>query len=129
MAEISVAEAARRVGKTRKTLYRLRDSGKLSFTKNTMGKCVIDEAELARVFPDTCQSESCDSPVSKNDKVHEKAVSALTQQLEAALEREKWLRTRLEEVERERSALAQRLLPPGTESVSTRKPWWRRIFG
>lgn len=130
MAEITVAEAARRVGKTRKTLYRLRDSGKLSFTKNTLGKCVIDESELARVFPTECQINPCDSPVSGSDNVYANAVTALTQQLEESLEREKWLRARLEEVERERAALAQRLLPPGnTESAQTRKSWWQRIFG
>ena len=133
MAELSIAEAARRVSKSRKTLYRLMDSGKLSFSIDANSKRVIDESELCRVFSDVCQSVSCDTvseSVSDSVKEYKSVVSALAAQLDAALERERWLRTRLEEVERERAALAQRLLPPADEDKKPpHKSWWRRLFG
>ena len=129
MADISVADAARMTGKPRKSLYRLMDSGKLSFTKDATGKRVIDESELCRVFPEMCQSVSRVNPVSESVEGYKNTVSALTTQLEAALEREKWLRNRLDEVERERAELAHRLLPPGEDAKAPRKSWWRRLFG
>jgi len=137
MAEISVADAARMTGKPRKSLYRLMDSGKLSFTKDATGKRVIDESELCRVFPNACHSVSGPEPVSERVEGYGEVVSALTAQLEAALEREKWLRNRLDEVERERAELAHRLLPPGQDvsditdekKDARRVSWWRRIFG
>ena len=76
-------------------------------------------------FP-RCVSDS----VSDSVKEYKNVVSALAAQLDAALERERWLRNRLDEVERERSALAQRLLPPAEEDKKPqRKSWWRRLFG
>lgn len=113
------------------------DSGKLSFSIDANGKRVIDESELCRVFPDVCQTVSCDTDVSHvsdsvSDSVkgYKNVVSALAAQLDAALERERWLRTRLEEVERERAALAQRLLPPADDDKKPpRKSWWRLLFG
>ena len=69
------------------------------------------------------------NPVSESVEGYKNTVSALTTQLEAALEREKWLRNRLDEVERERAELAHRLLPPGEDAKAPRKSWWRRLFG
>ena len=110
------------------------DSGKLSFSKNATGKRVIDESELCRIFPNECQSVAGANPVSESVERYADAVSALTTQLEAALEREKWLRNRLDEVERERAELAHRLLPPGKDANAPqadapRNSWWRRLFG
>ena len=129
MGELSITDAARMVGKPRKSLYRLMDSGKLSFSKDATGKRVIDESELCRVFPNECQSVTSANPVSESVEGYKNTVSALTTQLEAALEREKWLRNRLDEVERERAELAHRLLPPGEDAKAPRKSWWRRLFG
>ena len=134
MGELSITDAARMVGKPRKSLYRLMDSGKLSFSKDATGKRVIDESELCRVFPDECQSVTSVNPVSESVEGYKNTVSALTTQLEAALEREKWLRNRLDEVERERAELAHRLLPPGKDANAPqadapRNSWWRRLFG
>ena len=60
----------------------------------------------------TEQKPDAKSAVNSNVEGYKSVVLALTNQLEAALERERWLHSRLE-VERERAVLAQRLLPLG----------------
>lgn len=48
---ISISEAARLAGRSRQTLYAMRDRGQLSFTTdNLSGTVGIDMAELCRVF-------------------------------------------------------------------------------
>lgn len=49
---ISISEAARLAGRSRQTLYAMRDRGQLSFTTdNLSGTVGLDMAELCRVFP------------------------------------------------------------------------------
>lgn len=49
---VSVSQAARLSGKSRQSLYDMRDSGKLSFTTDPDNSRVgLDMAELCRVFP------------------------------------------------------------------------------
>lgn len=50
MSQLPVATAAKRVGRDRKTLYRLVSQGVLSATIDENGKKQIDTAELLRVF-------------------------------------------------------------------------------
>jgi len=60
MAIVSISEAARLTGKTRATIHRHINTGKLSKTKNDTGNIGIDTSELIRVYdikidtPDTC---------------------------------------------------------------------------
>lgn len=71
MAQVSIAEAARLTGKSRRTIERHLESGKLSFSHNVANMRQIETSELARVygaFPkadaghdnDTCQAVSYD---------------------------------------------------------------------
>lgn len=60
---ISISEAARLAGRSRQTLYAMRDRGQLSFTTdNLSGTVGIDMAELCRVFahikPDSIGQQS-----------------------------------------------------------------------
>jgi len=49
---ISISEAARLAGRSRQTLYAMRDRGELSFTTaDVSGTVGLDMAELCRVFP------------------------------------------------------------------------------
>jgi len=50
MAQVSISEAARLSRRSRTTLYRYKDEGKLSFSVDSQGNPVIDTAELIRVF-------------------------------------------------------------------------------
>lgn len=59
MTQISISEAAKLVGRNRKTLYRAIKEGRLSATQNATGGRQVDIAELARVFgafPVACHS-------------------------------------------------------------------------
>lgn len=50
MTQVSISEAARLVGRDRKTLYRAINEGRLSVSHNAAGARQVDIAELSRVF-------------------------------------------------------------------------------
>lgn len=50
MAQVSISEAARLTGKSRKTLHTYISNGKLTKVTDTQGKPKIDTSELIRVF-------------------------------------------------------------------------------
>ena len=60
MAIVSISEASRLTGKTRATIHRHINTGKLSTTKDDTGAVGVDTSELIRVYnikidtPDTC---------------------------------------------------------------------------
>ncbi len=149
MAEIGVSQAARLVGKTRNTLYRLMKEGRLSFHMGSSGTRTVDAAELLRVFPyaakaigecyksdtnfDTKVTES-DSRVTADTQGKDELIQFLKEQLAEAATREAWLKERIE-------ALENRLpLPPGQDAQEAEHPqseklpgnpkgFWARLFG
>src|SRR3954466_4128767 len=75
MSSVTVRVAAELTGRDRSTINRAIESGKLSATKNELGRYLIDPAELERVYgtlrtpavhsnapPEDAQSESSASP-------------------------------------------------------------------
>lgn len=58
-------------------------------------------------------------------------VARLEAELDAAREREAWLRQRVEEAEAERRELVARvpLALPAASDTQKRRSWWRRLFG
>lgn len=50
MPQLPISQAAKRVGRDRKTLYRLVAQGKLSVTTSATGQKQVDTSELIRVF-------------------------------------------------------------------------------
>lgn len=50
MSQLPIATAAKRVGRDRKTLYRLVAQGKLTATTSATGQKQVDTSELIRVF-------------------------------------------------------------------------------
>lgn len=68
MSQLPIATAAKRVGRDRKTLYRLVAQGKLTATVDSEGKKQIDTSELIRVFGEL-RTETTDS----SDKRHIRA--------------------------------------------------------
>lgn len=62
MTQLSIASAAKRVGRDRKTLYRAIKEGRLTATVDTTGQKQVDTAELLRVFGElTPASDRTDS--------------------------------------------------------------------
>lgn len=64
MSQVSISEAAKLVGRSRKTLYRAIETGCLSVTHNDTGARQVDISELVRVFGVFPVSSACDTTVS-----------------------------------------------------------------
>ena len=105
----SISEAARWVGKTRRTMQRHIKNGKLSVKEDKQGRKYIDYVELGRVYPEDFKQPKTDDKVSKNGKksqgdagdsgflpekvaILEEQVKDLKQEREISKEREKDLR-------------------------------------
>lgn len=56
---LPISTAAKKAGLARSTLYKMRDAGKISFTKSSAGALGVEFAELARVFPEVSKSAIC----------------------------------------------------------------------
>ncbi len=110
------------VGISRMTLYKYIKSGLISVEKDQLGKPKIDASELIRVFGDLKGELGHDSTDidSKNMALQSELescremLSLVRQELDRALEREVWLKARVE-------ASEQKLLA-GPE---TKRRWWR----
>lgn len=128
MALLSISAAARAAGKDRGTIKRYIKNGKLSCSKDAMGRPVVDTSELVRVFGPLVGegAPGVEVVTHQNTPANTTAIEALKQQLQAALEREEWLKRQLE-AEQERSReLERRMLPPGAPE---KKGFWARLFG
>jgi excisionase family DNA binding protein len=79
MSQLPVAQAAKLVGRDRKTLYRLIKDGKLSATQDATGSRQIDTAELLRVFgslKDTADSgETVSAPQTETSDIMAKVAA------------------------------------------------------
>ena len=135
MANLTVSEAARLVGKNRSTIQRYIQSGKLSASKDNNGVCVIDTAELVRVFGEFSASEADNNAKMEAEQDNQPALMAIIEmlkdQLKVAQARENRLLAMLEHEQETRRQLEQRLLPPGNEAGTPEKPkkgFWARIF-
>ncbi|WP_075358502.1 helix-turn-helix domain-containing protein [Caballeronia sordidicola] len=58
MAVVSISEAARLTGKSRKTIQRYVSDGRISMSQHVAGRSGIDISELVRVFGELSQSNS-----------------------------------------------------------------------
>lgn len=131
MALLSISAAARAAGKDRGTIKRYIKNGKLSCSKDAMGRPVVDTSELVRVFGPLVGegAPGVEVVTHQNTPANTTAIEALKQQLQAALEREEWLKRQLE-AEQERSReLERRMLPPAQEQERAKKGFWQKLFG
>ncbi len=67
-ARFSISEAARWVGKTRRTLQRHIKDGRLAVNEDRQGRKYIDTAELRRVYPEDFKQPKIVDKVRKNEK-------------------------------------------------------------
>lgn len=118
MAFVSISEAARLARKSRSTLYKTYiDAGRLSVSKDThSGKPVIDTSELIRVFGEirTTNATGHDADTKKQNattprdtaidllrqllKSKEEQIATAKEQINAANEREEWMRKQVDEM-------------------------------
>lgn len=116
---VSISEAARLVGKSRSTLYRVYiDTGKLSVLQDSAtGKPVVDVSELIRVFgqlratgklsvlqdsliQDATPNATASATHQKDSEISllRELLKAKDEQLTAAADREEWMRKQVEEL-------------------------------
>lgn len=81
---LTIAEAARRVGLARSTLYEMNQKGKLSFTQSPTGKKAIEWSELSRVFPHVLFENQTNQ--TQNNTHHPPTVTDTNQDLKAMIE-------------------------------------------
>ena len=70
-----ISEAAKKAGLSRSTLYKMRDTGKISFSKSSTGALGVEFSELARIFPNV-------SNIGTSSSTSEKVVDNQNQLLE-----------------------------------------------
>ncbi|WP_312283754.1 hypothetical protein [Candidatus Igneacidithiobacillus taiwanensis] len=118
MTKLTITEAAKVAGISRMTLYKHIKNGLISVEKDQFGKPGIDTSELIRVFGDLKGDLGTDVD-SKNMALQaelescREMLSLVRQELDRALEREVWLKARIE-------ASEQKLLA----SQETKRRWW-----
>ncbi|MBS7819648.1 helix-turn-helix domain-containing protein [Wohlfahrtiimonas chitiniclastica] len=125
MAKVSVAEAAKLVGKSVKTIYRHIDTGKLSSSQNNNGTKYIDISELHRVYGDFKL---------KNENVVDSQMTEVenqnNNQLRLLLEQENnMLKKLLDEKENHIASLKQAMLLLEHKEQKASKNWITRLFG
>lgn len=137
---LPVTEAAKKVSVARSTLYKMRDAGKISFTKSPTGSLGIEFAELARVFPSLSNSASSQSTSEKivnnenqlleQENVHlRETVRRLERELEHHQQKELKSDERLDTllaVTREQSK--QLLLTHEQKNSSEKISFWKQFF-
>lgn len=135
MAQLSLADAARLVGKSKSTLTRAVKSGKMSAIRQADGTFSIDPSELARAYPDAVRGASYDAPCTDaSDAVTRDAqrseINALRDELASARQRAAVAEALADERARaleasERNLSDLRRLLPGSAGVVPSRPWWR----
>jgi DNA-binding transcriptional MerR regulator len=131
MAQVSISEAARLSRRSRTTLYRYKDEGKLSFSVDSQGNPVIDTAELIRVFGTieldsdkhyvTHESDSVRGSSEKENPLLLETVRRLEQELADARQREVWLQGQMERL----TLLLTHNKESSKEGARPSGPWWK----
>lgn len=104
MPRFPVAEAARRAGVERTTLYRKLQKGELSVTTDGAGGKLIDAAELLRLYPDADVLTPIDELINSPEQQHASEADApvLRQELALRERRVAELERQLEQVRRDK---------------------------
>jgi hypothetical protein len=145
MALLTVTSAARAVGKNRVTIHRYLKDGRLSGIVDDKGHTKIDTSELLRVFGELKSDSNINETAQhnkSNTKQHQATpdIATLQLQLQAANERETWLKEMLEaererirqletEREREHSRELEKRLLALPEGQIKKTGWFARILG
>ena len=154
MAKLTISEAAKLTPHNRQTLYKHAKEGKLTTTKDALGKVVVDTAELQRVYgnlnvetPKTPETDdmrqaagaSHDGDYRRTTPAETPESTALvptvddkSQLVETLQSQVKFLSTQLEVANREKQQLLnlaenQVLALPKPEPEPEKKPWWLRL--
>jgi len=134
MANVSISEAARLANVSRPTLYKMLNSGKLTFTSTVKaGKAVkvIDTSELIRVFGVLHGTDDSNTPHVKSDSVateiNSEALQGLQHQIALLQLENNSLKEAVSSRDEHISSLRQamQLLEHKSEHPASSSPWWK----
>ena len=134
-AQVSISEAARLVGKNRKTLYRAIDTGRLSATTRATGERQVDIAELVRVYGELRHTRHSDTApqMSHHETLNATDATAELKAQIATLKAENdQLKERLADGKEHINDLRQQVLmlrDMRPEQGAAGTPWWKKILG
>lgn len=126
MALVNISKAAQLAGTTRSNLYNSYiNQGKLSVTKDHLGKPKIDTSELIRVFgtlKNVGDTSAIDTVGQENtdNKVYEELVQVLKSQIEEMREREEFYQRQILDLQQNVKLLTNQ----NEGRVKTKKKWW-----
>ncbi|EMH9513119.1 DNA-binding protein [Providencia rettgeri] len=138
MAQVSISEAARLTGKSRKTLHTYISNGKLTKVTDTQGKPKIDTSELIRVFGElVTPKETVTSQCNFSQDVTPNTVTIHDAEVERLKQEVSFLKELLIEKDKRNDDLKHALLliesklPTTPEPVApapAKKPWqfWKK---
>ncbi|HHS8295670.1 TPA: helix-turn-helix domain-containing protein [Yersinia enterocolitica] len=138
MAQVSISEAARLTGKSRKTLHTYISNGKLTKVTDTHGKPKIDTSELIRVFGELTRPKETVTPQCNfSQDVTPEAVTINNTEVERLKQEVSFLKELLIEKDKRNDDLKHALLliesklpttPEPVAPVSTKKNWrfWKK---
>lgn len=138
MAQVSISEAARLTGKSRKTLHTYISNGKLTKVTDAQGKPKIDTSELIRVFGELPPpKETVASQCNFSQEVTPKTVTAHNAEIERLKQEVSFLKELLIEKDKRNDDLKHALLliesklPTTTQKSTptpTKKSWqfWKK---
>ena len=124
----TLGQAARATGKSKPTIARAIQSGKISAVRGEDGAYAIDPVELHRIYPMTGNSDGRlkqSVPADVPGEASEQRDARIVEQADTIRDLRETirdLRARLDASETERRALLTDQRPVG-------RPWWRRIVG
>lgn len=127
--KVKLQQAAELTGKSRSTIHRAMEKGRVSFDNDATNERVIDVSELERVFG-LLPQDGTGGTVSDHLERHDAELIELRSQLDLERERNRMLTERVNELCEERDAWrgqATGLLLDQREKLAT-VPFWRRLF-
>ena len=142
MTKLTISEAAKLTPHNRQTLYKHAKEGKLTTTKDALGKTTVDVSELQRVYGTLNTGETPETPEADDMRQSETpeptalvpTVDDKTELVETLQSQVKFLSTQLEVANREKQQLlnlaeSQVLaLPKPVEPEPEKKSFWSRLW-
>jgi len=123
MAQVSISEAARLTGKSRKTLHTYISNGKLTKVTDAQGKPKIDTSELIRVFGELSKpKETVTSQCNFSQEVTPETVTINSAEIDHLKQEVAFLRELLAEKDKRNDDLKQALLLIESKLPATHEP-------
>jgi len=123
MAQVSISEAARLTGRSRKTLHTYISNGKLTKVTDSQGKPKIDTSELIRVFGELSgKQETATSHCNVTQEVTPKGVAVTTSEIDVLKKEVALLRELLAEKDKRNEDLKHALLLIESKLPATPEP-------